>query len=255
MSLFNEKLKQISLKEVISLIIVLFVLIFVINELNIFYIDPIFISVIVICYILYKIQNFSGLKQDIIDAFSLSSIKYILLMVVLNIFLSYGLLYLSNSILTFFPSLNFLVYFSRPLTDVVNSIVISSFVATVFISPVFEELFFRGILINRLNLIVPTLFSILISSLLFASLHTFGNITSAFVFSICMAILYIKTDNIVVAISAHFLNNFIAESIVILDVNNLMFTSDVVMGCVSFLAVVSAILLIVSIVKELNKIK
>lgn len=255
MSLFNDKLKQISLKEVISLMIVLFVLIFIINQLNIFHIDPIFINIVLICYILYKIGNFSSLKQDIIEAFSINSIKYVLLIVILNIFLSYGLLYLSNLILDMFPSLNFLVYFNMSSIDVTYSIVISSFVATVFISPVFEELFFRGILMNKLNIIVPPLFSILITSLLFAAFHTFGNITAAFIFSICMAILYIKTDNIVVAILAHFLNNLIAESIVFLDTNNLLFTDGGVMGCVSFLAIVSAILLIVSIVRELNKIK
>ncbi len=255
MSLFNDKLKQISLKEIISLIIVLFVLIFVINELNIFHIDPIFIDIIVICYILYRIGNFSSLKDDIIDAFSIDSIKYILFIVVLNIFLSYGLLYLSNSVLSILPPLDFSVYFGRNSIDAANSIIISSLVATVFVSPVFEELFFRGILINRLNLIVPTIFSILISSLLFAAFHTFGSITAAFIFSICMAILYIKTENIVVVILAHFLNNFIAESIVILDGNSLLFTNGVVMGCVSFLAIVSAILLIVFIVRELNKIK
>ena len=255
MSLFNDKLKQISLKEVISLMIVLFILMFIINRLNIFHIDPIFINIFLTCYILYKIGNFSSLKHDIFEAFSIDLFKYTLFVVILNIFLSYGLLYLADSILDIFPALNFLVYFNMSSIDLTYSIVISSFVATVFISPVFEELFFRGILMNKLNIIVPPLFSILIISLLFAALHTFGNITSAFIFSICMAILYIKTDNIVVAILAHFLNNFIAESIVVLDTNNMLFTNSVVMGCVSFLAIVSAILLIVSIVQELNKIK
>ena len=39
MSLFNEKLKNIHLKEVLSLIILLFVIHYVLNELNIFKFD------------------------------------------------------------------------------------------------------------------------------------------------------------------------------------------------------------------------
>lgn len=254
MSLFNEKLKQISLKEIISLMLFLFILNYVLNMLNVVHIGLAWINVCLILYIFYRIGDLSILKSDIVEAFSITSLKSILAVVVLNIFLSYGCLYLSNWILIQFPSLDFLMYGAVSSVLISNAIIGSSF-ATIFISPIFEELFFRGILINKLYLIVPMTFSILISSLLFAALHTFGSLISAFVFAICMAILYIKTENIVVAILAHFLNNLIAETIVTLDAGNILFTNDFVMLAISVLAVVSAVILLISIVGELNNLK
>ena len=90
---------------------------------------------------------------------------------------------------------------------------------------------------------------------MFAAMHSYGSITAAFIFAICMAILYVKTDNIAVPIFAHFLNNFLAESIVILDTNNVLFTNSLVIYGVSFLAIVSAILIVASIFDEWNNLK
>ena len=128
-------------------------------------------------------------------------------------------------------------------------------ISTVIISPIAEELIFRGVFLNRLKLIVPPLFAVLISSLFFASLHSYGSITSAFIFALCMAILYIKTDNIFVPIFAHFLNNLLAEILVFVDYNNVLFNNGMVVMIVSLLAVVSFILLSYSIIKELNNVK
>ena len=134
-------------------------------------------------------------------------------------------------------------------------LILGIFVSTVIISPIAEELIFRGVLLNRLKLITPTLFAVLVSSLLFGALHSFGSIISAFVFAICMAILYLKTENICVAILAHFLNNLFAEIIRYADYNRLIFTNDIVISIVSILAIVSAIILATSIITELNRIK
>jgi membrane protease YdiL (CAAX protease family) len=133
--------------------------------------------------------------------------------------------------------------------------ILGVFVSTVIISPISEELIFRGVFLNRLKLFIPTLFAVLISSLLFAALHSFGSIISAFVFAVCMALLYLKTENICVPILAHFLNNLFAELIRIADYNNLLFTNGVVMSVVSILAIISAIILLKSITKELNNLK
>jgi len=70
-----------------------------------------------------------------------------------------------------------------------------------------------------------------------------------------MAILYLKTDNICVPIFAHFLNNLIAETIRLVDVNEVLFTNGNVIFAVSAFAVISAIILFVSILKELNNVK
>ena len=78
---------------------------------------------------------------------------------------------------------------------------------------------------------------------------------SAFIFALCMAILYLKTDNILVPIFAHILNNFLAESIVIIDTQHILFNNTVVMGAMSLLAIISMFLIVGSIIKELNSIK
>ncbi|WP_405277604.1 CPBP family intramembrane glutamic endopeptidase [Methanobrevibacter sp.] len=152
--------------------------------------------------------------------------------------------------------MKFLAGFYVPSMSLTGSLpILGIFVSTVIISPIAEELIFRGVLLNRLKLITPTLFAVLVSSLLFGALHSFGSIISAFVFAICMAILYLKTENICVAILAHFLNNLFAEIIRYADYNRLIFTNDIVISIVSILAIVSAIILATSIITELNRIK
>lgn len=257
MSQFNDKLKTITLKELFTVIILLFFIYFLFNYFGFVKFSPAWIYVIIIAYFIYKLRCcLSSLKNDFYRLFSGNSLKYVFLVVILNIFMSYGLLYLSNFILNSFPDLNFLVNFHLSSLYLNASLVaVGGFIATVLISPISEELIFRGVIFNRLKLIMPTSLSILVSSLLFAAMHSYGSIIAAFIFAICMAILYVKTDNIAVPIFAHFLNNFLAESIVILDVNNVLFTNAPVILVISFLAIVSAILIVASIFDEWNNLK
>ncbi|WP_298519684.1 CPBP family intramembrane glutamic endopeptidase [uncultured Methanobrevibacter sp.] len=122
----------------------------------------------------------------------------------------------------------------------------------VVISPIVEELIFRGVFLNKLQLVVPTLFAVSISSLLFASLHAFGSIFSAFIFGVCISILYLKTENILVAIFTHFLNNLIGESIFYADSQKILFSNDLVMAIMSVLAVISFILIVKYIISSWN---
>lgn len=257
MSLFNEKLKSITLKELLPVIIILFLIQFLINNFSMVNISSVWIYVCIIIYFIFKLRNcFSSFKEDLSNVFSKVSLKSILIIVILNIFLSYGLLYLSNFILNAFPDVGSLFNFQLSSTYLSNSLIaVGSFIATVFVSPICEELIFRGVLLNRFKIVMPTLFSVLITSLIFASMHSYGSIIAAFIFAICMAILYLKTDNIIVPIFAHFLNNLLAESIVIVDKTNILFTNDIVVFVVSILAIVSFTLIINWIFKELNNIK
>ena len=100
---------------------------------------------------------------------------------------------------------------------------------------------------------VPVVFAVLISSLLFAALHSFGSIFSAFIFGVCIAILYLKTDNIFVPILAHFLNNLFAEIIVVLDPNKILFTNSFVVLIMSILAIVSFVIILIFIIGNLKK--
>ena len=246
MYLFKDKIKTVTIKEIFSIIIILFLIQFVFNELNIIHIDFKYMYLVIIAYILFKLRDcIFSLKQDFLSIFSFETIKNVLFVVILNIFISYGFLYLAN-----FLSANFNLNSLLPF-----SITYGNMFFIIIISPIAEELIFHGVLLNRLRLVVPLLFSIFISSLLFAALHSFGSIFSAFIFAVCMAILYLKTDNILVPIFAHFLNNLFAESIVFIDKQEIIFNNVLVMNCISIVAVLSFIIILIFIVKQLNNLK
>ena len=196
---------------------------------------------ILIFYFVYRLRDcFEEFKQDVKNIFSKVSFKEILGIVFLNIFFSYGMLYLARvggSILSI-----------KSLTLVG----VGTLFSIVVISPIVEELIFRGVFLNKLQLVVPTLFAVLISSLLFASLHAFGSIFSAFIFGVCISILYLKTENILVAIFTHFLNNLIGESIFYADSQKILFSNDLVMAIMSVLAVISFILIVKYIISSWN---
>ena len=246
MYLFKDKIKTVTIKEIFSIIIILFLIQFVFNELNIIHIDFKYMYLVIIAYILFKLRDcIFSLKQDFLSIFSFETIKNVLFIVILNIFISYGFLYLAN-----FLSANFNLNSLLPF-----SITYGNMFFIIIISPIAEELIFHGVLLNRLRLVVPLLFSIFISSLLFAALHSFGSIFSAFIFAVCMAILYLKTDNILVPIFAHFLNNLFAECIVFIDKQEIIFNNVLVMNCISVVAVVSFIIILIFISKQLNNLK
>lgn len=256
MSKFNDNLKNIKVKNLVIFIIIVYLVLYVLGRFSLF-IDEKWLYVFIIFYFVFILRDsFFDFKEEALNVFSKIQLRYILLVVFANIFFSYGMLYLSNAIVNYFPVLGFLVEFSIPSMSLTDQLpIVGAFISTVIISPISEELIFRGVLINRLRLITPLIFAVLVSSLLFAALHSFGSIISAFVFAICMAILYIKTDNICVPILAHFLNNLFAEIICYIDCNELLFTNDLVMAVMSILAMISFVIILSSIKKEWNRIK
>ncbi len=153
-------------------------------------------------------------------------------------FFSYGMLYLANTL-----NIGSLLSFS--LIPSLKSIAfIGGLIGTILISPISEEIIFRGIILNRLKLVVPVNMAILVSSLCFGVLHGYGSMISAFVFGLCMCILYIKTDNILVPVFAHIMNNFFAESLFYLDRDAILFNNDLVMITITILAILSLYLIL-----------
>ena len=256
MSLFNDNLKEIKIYHIAILIVVSYFVLYGLGMVT-DVINVKWLYVVIMVYFIIKLKDYSSdFREDLFNVFSKIELKHVLVIVFSNIFFSYGMLYLANECVAHFPALNFLVGFYAQSMSLIGSLpILGVFVSTVIISPISEELIFRGVFLNRLKLFIPTLFAVLISSLLFAALHSFGSIISAFVFAVCMAVLYLKTENICVPILAHFLNNLFAELIRIADYNNLLFTNGIVMSVVSILAIISAIILLKSITKELNNLK
>ncbi len=256
MSLLNEKIKDISLVELLLLFILLFISMGGLKFLNLSF-NFNYVYLVIIVYFIFKFRNsFFEFKQDLLEIFSQFSFKSILLIVLLNVFFSYGMLYLSNYLVRIVNlDNNYLGLFFSSMTLNSEILGIMGLLSVVLISPIVEELIFRGVFLNKLRLIVPTIFAVLISSLLFASLHSFGSIISAFVFAICMAILYLKSENILVPIFAHFLNNAIGESLYHLDSSQILFKNDLVVAGMSILAIISFILLLKFIFSNLNNFK
>lgn len=82
--------------------------------------------------------------------------------------------------------------------------ILSIFSITI-ITPIFEEFFFRGILLTRWSIKWGTSKAIIFSSILFGILHT--NILGAFFFGYVLVIIYIKTKSLYIPICIHILNN------------------------------------------------
>lgn len=238
----NQTLKQISIIEILIISAISLAIILLADWIFNIKINDDLIYVLIIFYVIYRLRN---CKKDFVfkskNLFSKIQFKFILIIVIVNIFFSYGMLY-GVDLLGFF------------ISDSVKSMVVAyDLISTVIIAPIAEELIFRGIFLNRINKFYSTHFSIIVSSILFGILHEPGAMIAAFVFGVCMAIIYLKSNNILLAIFAHFLNNLISESIYYLDVGNFIFTNPIVIVVFTILAIVSLYLLITSFKEEWHK--
>ena len=82
-------------------------------------------------------------------------------------------------------------------------------IAVLIFAPVMEELFFRGIILQKLAVQKNIVAALLWSALIFALIHFRIDIISLFIFGLTLAILYLKTKQIVVPIICHFFYNLI----------------------------------------------
>ncbi|MBQ9026671.1 MAG: CPBP family intramembrane metalloprotease [Methanobrevibacter sp.] len=251
MSSLNEGLEKITILEVLIVILAL-TGILILSEFMGYSISNDWLYVIVILYFIYRLRVFGkGFKHDWNTIFSKISPKSLVTIVLVNVFFSYGMLYLSIFALNYIPGFDSLVTaFFVPLIPVNSLADAGAMFSTIVISPICEELLFRGVFLNRLSLFVPMSFSIVITSILFGALHGYGGVISAIIFGVCMCIIYIKTKNILTCILAHFLNNLLAEILYHIDTGNLIFTNSIFIVLFSILAIVSFYLIVISIHQE-----
>ncbi len=85
---------------------------------------------------------------------------------------------------------------------------IAGFLSIVILAPAWEELIFRGLILNRWREKWSIGTAIILSSIVFALLHPLDPI-GAFVFSMILAIQYLRTKNIFVAIVGHSFYNLL----------------------------------------------
>ena len=82
------------------------------------------------------------------------------------------------------------------------------------VAPVIEEVLFRGVVLHRFAVKWGLGPAIVVSSLLFGILHV--NFVGVGVLGVVMALLYVRTQTLIVPIACHVLNNAVAVSLVIL---------------------------------------
>lgn len=138
--------------------------------------------------------------------------------------------------------------------DLAPSAFMFSAIASIIFAPILEELIFRGVLFNRLKIRVGIIPAMLVSSFLFAIGHDFGGMTSAFLFGICMCILYLKTDNIFITISVHFLNNLLATFLEVVN-SDALFIQSPGIYILAIAVAIATILLIKYIIEETSKLR
>lgn len=94
----------------------------------------------------------------------------------------------------------------------------------VVLGPIIEEILFRGILLSRWSAKWGMRKAVLISALAFSIMH-FDKV-GAFLFALCMSILYLRTQTLLVPIAAHALNNAIVMAITIVEAHNFGGSAD-----------------------------
>lgn len=214
---FNVRLRTIKIRELIVGIILMLILCVILMAIFpiLYESDDLFFIVLVslvLVFFVWALRGTHGLSRDFSGIFEDETKKEIIYVFALNILFAclFMLLISGLDILTGIGDPNWVPIFDLDSVDVDSSTLLFDALTAIIFAPVVEELVFRGVLFNRLKIRTGIVPAMLISSFLFAIGHDFGGITSAFLFGICMCILYLKTDNILVPMSVHFINNVVA---------------------------------------------
>lgn len=113
----------------------------------------------------------------------------------------------------FTPLLNQFSHFNKEIVNQTYESVLEVpvdifvFFSMVIFAPIFEEIFFRGIIFSGLQKNYSTIWALIISSLLFGVLHV--NIINSFILGLFWAWLYYKTNNITLCVISHSICNFL----------------------------------------------
>ena len=226
---FNTRLRTIKLRELIAGLILAFIIsavlmiIFPILETN----DDLFMMVfliLILIFFIWCLKGTEGLGDNLENLLLKDTKNEILHVFALNIIVAYLFLF-SIVVLDTLIGISDPTWVSMIDIDSVSltpTAFLYSAISSIIFAPILEELIFRGVLFNRLKIRIGFIPAMLISSFLFAIGHDFGGITSAFLFGICMCILYLKTDNILVPMSVHFINNIVATILEITPIDSIL---------------------------------
>lgn len=243
---FNERLKSIKLRELIVAGIAAIILGVILSEIfpAIYDSDDLYfvvITILILVFFIYTLKGTYGLKTNIHSVFETGNQKEIIYVFLINIFFAMVFLAL-------FSSLDIMIGFLDPSWetgfefDYVSLTPIAFFIdalGTIILAPIVEELVFRGVLLNRLKLRIGIIPAILVSS---------------FLFGICMCILYLKTDNILIPITVHFINNLVVTLLESTHIDTIMLEFPWIIPTL-IICLISSVLLILYIYKGFKKVK
>lgn len=257
----NELLNDISLVKCLLFFVIIYLIITGISMIFNFSFDSLIFKIcLYVPMFLFFIISLDypsyAIKKDYNNLFKVVDFKRILFIILANILLTTFIFFILR-----YASIFGLFSFDARLFGYLDLnypiYVLMYFLAIVILSPIVEELLFRGVILTKLNsdynFTIPL--AILISSILFGLCHSFGGILSAFVFGICMSILYLKTKNILVPILAHMLNNLISFLLACSGMEFLLISNGIIILIIIFLFIVTNFILFKNIFKEISNLK
>ena len=228
---FNVRLRTIRFLDMAIAIIIAFILTaFTAGYLNIDSGEVEYIIFFVYMMVFFAIASYGtrGFTKDIEDISKPSNIFKILMIVIPNMTLAFFIqAYLSG----FDSMFNYINLLAIPLSDIAFDIYdpllfIIEFFSAVIIAPISEELFFRGVLFNRLKINKGVIFALVVSSIIFGLCHInypdhLAHVIYTCLFGMCLCILYLRTDNLLLNMVAHSLYNFLSYIIVYTPIGGL----------------------------------
>lgn len=217
---FNIRLRTIKIRDLIAGIIIAMILTAALMAIfpEIYDNDDLFFMVLlsfILLSFVWNLRGTTGLGKNFQELFTPNISKEILYVFAINIIFAFIFTCFIGWLDLFigFTDPNWVSVFDIDSVDISAGAFLLSAAASIIFAPLLEELMFRGVLFNRLKVRVGIIPAMLISSFIFGIGHDFGGMTSAFLFGMCMCILYLKTDNILVPMSVHFINNVVATLI------------------------------------------
>ena len=258
---FNVRLRTIRIRELIVGIIISIILSGVVVAIFPgFYDNDDLLFILLLSFMLFFfawcLRDTVGLSEDFEKLFLKENMDEILYVFAINIIFAFIFLFVIV-IMDFAMGIvdpTWITGFDIDHVDLTPGAFLFSAIATILYAPVMEELIFRGVIFNRLKIRTGIVPAMVISSFIFAIGHDFGGIISAFLFGICMCILYLKTDNILIPMSVHFINNLVATLLDVINIDSIVsqFPWIILLGG---LVGVSTILLIKYILDEIGALK
>lgn len=258
---FNVRLRTIRLRELFAGIIVsiIFISIILLVFPQIGENDDLFFMAFLSCilvFFIWSLRGTTGLSRNFENLFVEKTRNEILYVFIINLIFAFIFTCLISALdlLMGVYDPSWISVINIDTIDVSAGEFLLSAIATIIFAPLLEELVFRGILFNRLKIRIRMVPAMLISSFLFAIGHGFGGMTSAFLFGICMCILYLKTDNILVPMSVHFINNVVATVLELTSIDYIVSQFPWIIPAI-IIVLIATFLLVKYIVQEISQLK